>query len=209
MYTVPFNMGVIMSKMVKLYDEIFKLIPLIDAKWDEIMNRKDNQIEVGSYVIRKEKAKWDDNHEYWMVSIDKPVAYSNRFNNVICFYERGCSSIDEFPCNISTYDSLVLSKYNDTIMFSKEDRFGSEEEYTCTIPYDRTASVEERKFSVDVSFEREGEREIMKRMIDFQNMDLKHIDLISYSFDLFVVLSDGFVYNELSSRPFFKTGESK
>ena len=199
-----------MSKMVKLYNEIFKLVTIIDSKWDEIIARKEDSIEVGSYVIHKEKSKWDDNHEYWRISIDKPVVYSNRYNNVICFYERGqCGSLDGFLYSISTYDSLVLSKYTDTIVFRKEDRSGGEDEYKLTIPYDRNASVDERKFSVDLSFENEGEREIMKRMIDFQNMDLKHIDLISYAFDLFVVLSDGFVYNELISRPFFKTGEPK
>lgn len=203
-------MGVIMSKMVKLYNEIFKLMILIDSKWDAILARKEDVIEVGSYLISKEKAKWDDNHEYWRVSIDKPITYSNKLLNVVCFYERGQrGAIDGIPHNISKYDALVMSKYTDTVMFSKENRWGKDEEYSRTIPYDRTCSAEERKFSVDLTFESGGEREFLNRMIDFQNMDLKHIDLFSYAFDLFVVLTDGYVYNDLISRPFFKIGAPK
>jgi len=203
-------MGVIMSKMVKLYNEIFKLMILIDSKWDEILARKEDVIEVGSYVISKEKAKWDDHHEYWRVSIDKPNIYSNKYTNIVCFYERGQrSAIGGIPYNVSKFDALVVSKYTDSVMFYKEDRWGKDEEYTCTIPYDRSASAEERKFSVDLAFESPGERELLNRMIDFQNMDLKHIDLFSYAFDLFVVLTDGYVYNDLISRPFFKIGAPK
>lgn len=194
-----------MSKMVKFYDEIFKLIPLIDAKWDEILARKEDVIKVGLYLISKEKAKWDDHHEYWKVSIDIPMSYSNKNLNVVCFYERGRrSSIDAIPYNISTHDSMVMSKYTDTVIFRKENSTGNEEEHTRTIPYDKTCSVEERKFSVDLSIKSAGEREFLNRMIDFQNMELKHIDLFTYAFNMFDAICEGNMYNDLISRPFFK-----
>lgn len=196
-----------MSRMVKLYDEIFKLMELFDSRWDDIMARKEDELEVGSYVIRKEKQAWDDHHEYWRVSIDKPELYSNRYTNVLCFYHRGKRT--GIPANLSKFDALVISKYTDTIVFCKENRFGQEDEHECTIPYDYTASVEERKFSIDLQYESAGEREIMHRMVDFQAMPLQHVDLFSYAFELFVAITDGFVYNELISRPFFKSGVKK
>lgn len=196
-----------MSKMVKLYNEIFKLMELIDCKWEEILSRKDDEIQCGSYVIRKHKEAWDDHHEYWRVSIDKPEIYSNKYTNILCFYHRGQRT--GIPANLSKYDALVISKYTDTIVFSKENSSGIDEDRECTIPYDYTATPEERKFSIDLQYESEGERELMYRMVDFQAMPLLHVDLFSYAFDLFVVLSDGFVYNDLISRPFFKTGVKK
>ena len=197
-----------MSKMVKLYNEIFKLMELFDSRWEDIISRKEDELEVGSYVIRKEKKAWDNDHEYWRVSIDKPELYSNKFTNVLCFYHRGQRT--GIQANLSKYGALVISKYTDTIVFCKENGFGHDErEYECSIPYDYTASVEERKFSIDLQYESAGEREIMHRMVDFQAMPLQHVDLFSYTFDLFVVLSEGLVYNDLISRPFFKSGVKK
>lgn len=196
-----------MLKMIKMYDEIFKLMKLIDWKWEEIIARKESEIVLGSFVIRKEKSKWDEHHEYWQVSIEKPIGYSDRYLNIINFYSRGDHS--EIPHNLSKFDAIVISKFEDTIDIAGDEYLGQDEFEECTIPYDRTCSPVERKFSIDLAYEKAPVREILHRMVDFQHMDLKHIDLFSYEFELFVVLAGGFVYNELTSRPFFKVGVPK
>lgn len=194
-----------MSRMVKLYNEIFRLMELIDPKWEEILSRKDEELPLGSYVIRKQKEAWDDHHEYWRVSIDKPELYSHRYTSVVSFYHRGVKT--GIDANLSKYNGIVMSKYTDSVIFQKDG--DSDEEYECKIPYDYTASVEERKFSIDLQYESAGEREFLYRMVDFQSMDLLHVDLFSYNFDLFVALADGFVYDDLINRPFFKAGVKK
>lgn len=205
MYTVPsLFMGVIMSKMVKLYDELIKISKLIDSKWDAIMERTDTEFPCGKYVIVKEFGAWDEHHEYWRVAVEYSQTYSLQRPVVLAVFKRGDGPVESDLFSLSSYENLLITSLSDDVLIVSTDDDGDKTEERIRIPYDRSCSTEERLFAIDVSYDSPGIRELLYRLVEFQNMKLDNVDVLAYSFNYFSEVYSGEVYDTLASRPFFK-----
>lgn len=190
-----------MKKIDIMYDEIFKLASIIDKKWEDIISRNDDGVNCGKYIIRKQFSAHDDGYRYyWRITIEEKISYMGSNDIVLSFFKRGGTDFK----GLCSYDNIILTTLSDDVMIIKENKFNELTDMICTIPYDKTSSIEERKFSVELLYDNENIREVLLRTIELQHMGLKNIDVVFYKFDKFVDLTDGIVYNTISQRPFFK-----
>lgn len=202
--------GGYMKLKPKVFDELFKILKIIDNRWGSIIARKDESIPCGNYCIKKKFDSFDDLDEYWEVSIEVVAPFTTLTENLINFYSKSTEN--------GSYKSLknIYNPYGEALVFTSfsddltsyvhfNDKYGSasyEENYR--IPYDRSSGVEEREFAIDLEIEDENIRDLMKRIVQFQHADLKNVNIIVLNYGNLVALEDSSVYNELINRPFFK-----
>lgn len=189
-----------MSDINKIYNEIFKILPIIDLAFDDLINRKDNGITIGKFVVEKDEA-------FESISISLPYHSYAKNKSILQF----SSSTDINRRNISNFETLQLSTTSDICMieYTKGDDHYMNFDYgphpaNCSIPYDRSASIEERKMSIDISVDHPLIRDFMYKVVDIQSMDLKSVTVVEYNFNNIVELMSGAVYNSLIKHVYFK-----
>lgn len=194
----------------KVFDEIFKILKIIDNRWDSIIDRKDESIPCGNYCIKKKFDSFDDLDEYWEVTVEEVTPFTTLTGWVLSFYSKSTEN-GSYKNLKNVYngdnDSIVITSFSDdlTVNHNFRNTYGSfNHTDTYTIPYDRTAGVEEREFAIDLEFDDENVREVLKRIVQFQHTELNHANIMVLNCQNLVALEDGSMYNELINRPFFK-----
>lgn len=188
--------------------ELLKIAPIIDATYVDILDRKDGGIETENFKVVCVNRKGYYGYPYDRVTVEAKNKYSitsgNRFLN---FYSSG----SENPyTNILMHDSVLIgSTDNECEIQIDECRFDDEFCIVDTIPYDKTCSVLERKLSVDLAVDNIEMQKFMNYVIDFQEINLTHINLVEFVSCERIAFGAGTVYNEIISRPFFKRTLSK
>lgn len=172
------------SQTIKVHDEIFRLMQLIDCKWDKIISRKDACIDCGMYYIRSNNRN--------TVTINN----TNVSNSEIISFRK----MDEVITSSLRYNKIELSSMSDEILIFDFKTWSSYK-----IPYDSTASIEERKFSIDLEISSNAVGNLLYRIVDFQALKLKNINLFVYESDNDKEVLSGEIYDTISSRPFFRT----
>lgn len=193
--------------------ELMKISPLIDAAYDEIMERKDDGLVCGDFTVKMVNKTGVYGYAYDMINIiytkylnhnnekDKNTLGGRNFLNF-------CRTTGHEYHSVNTVERVGLSTSSNscTMDLVKEvdvcgyDLYLHED----VIPYDSTGTVEERKMSVEIACTDADSIPFMNSVIDFQSLGLKNVDYVQYNYSNMV---DGYVehvYNALIQHTFFK-----
>jgi len=188
--------------------EILNITKLIDQVFDDIINRNDNGLIIGNFIIKKLMKKGEKGFEYDGISISQIARWSVNAYTVLEFFR--CSDEDnKYQSNSeSTGDRYTIDIRSNYCVIEYQHEYEFYSDFVIAqddIPYDSTASVEERKMSVDIAIDNVMLNEFMHEVIEFQSSGLKNINIIKYKHNLGEIdfMREG-LYQQMIKRPYFK-----